>query len=47
MSTNMLPKFEFCYETIIHNKILSNHVLLIPEGEISQEGILEKEEHAL
>jgi len=33
MSTNMLPKFEFCYETIIHNKIMSNHVLLIPEGE--------------
>ena len=29
----MLPKFEFCYETIIHNKITSNHVLLIPEGE--------------
>jgi hypothetical protein len=29
----MLPKFEFCYETIIHNKIMSNHVLLIPEGE--------------
>ena len=30
---NVLPKFEFCYETIIHNKIISNHVLLIPEGE--------------
>jgi hypothetical protein len=33
MSINVLPKFEFCYETIIHNKITSNHVLLIPEGE--------------
>lgn len=32
-AANMLPKFEFCYETIIHNKILSNHVLLIPEGQ--------------
>ena len=33
MSINVLPKFEFCYETIVHNKIISNHVLLIPEGE--------------
>jgi len=31
--SSMLPKFEFCYETMIHNKIISNHVLLIPEGE--------------
>jgi hypothetical protein len=31
--SSMLPKFEFCYETLIHNKIISNHVLLIPEGE--------------
>jgi hypothetical protein len=33
MSIPLLPKFEFCYETIIHNKIMSNYVLLIPEGE--------------
>jgi hypothetical protein len=32
-SVSVLPKFEFCYETIIHNKIISNHVLFIPEGE--------------
>jgi len=31
-SASLLPKFEFCYETIIHNKMISNHVLLIPEG---------------
>jgi len=40
-----LPDFNFCYETVIHNKILSNHILLIPEGNqkflwINKEGVL-------